>query len=690
MTAAGIDFGTTNSVAAQWNGEYVELLEIGGQGLDANWRREGFELLYPSVVGTSSLRPGTLFGWEAKLRSERAVEACKRMLREEPFVKLGGERFAATTAAAGVFHAIAGAAEEEAATEIREAVITVPANATGAARFRTREAARAAGITVRTLLNEPTAAAIAYAHEMEIDGEFLVFDWGGGTMDATLLLHDDGFFDEKASRGVNRLGGLEIDARLRRMVLDQAPARGRWSDSEKRMFALEIERAKILLSHQESVRIQTPDDVTVEIGQDEFSEAIQDLINRALDPVEECLEQARIDPQDLTAVLMIGGSSQIPAVRAAVSEALDCELVDTSLCDPMTAVAEGAAISAAAMDGELKSIIRVVNTHALGTITKDREGRRKFSALIDRNQRLPQQRVKSYEPTKDNVSQLTVEVWEGDPDREVGHPDNVKLTDLVLTYPRHCTAEDGVFDLEYTYSKEGLLTVRATLQKTGEVVLDGEVKVFGDGNVLPEVKKELDRLLALAPATRPATPPTHPQQVRPQGQGSNGAPKPAPPRSAPQSAGANTAAPPLVIDGSNLAWNGRPPRAAGGKPSFAALQSAVRSLRFKHPDRDIHVVVDATLRHDVSAEERPLVEAAIADGSVVQPPAGTEGRGDALVISIAEEVSGVIISNDNFAPFQKANPWLRVAGRVMGATQSQGVWVFNRRVPNPAPSAQRR
>ncbi|MGW3977180.1 Hsp70 family protein [Streptomyces mirabilis] len=688
MTAAGIDFGTTNSVAAQWNGEYVEVLEIGGQGLDANWGRRGFELLYPSVVGTSSLRPGTLFGWEAKLRSEQAVEACKRMLREEPFVTLGGERFAATTAAAGVFHAIAGAAEEEAATEIREAVITVPANATGAARFRTREAARAAGLTVRTLLNEPTAAAIAYAHEMEIDGEFLVFDWGGGTMDATLLLHDDGFFDEKASRGVNRLGGLEIDARLRRMVLDRAPARGRWSDSEKRMFALEIERAKILLSHQESVRVQTPDDVTVEIGQDEFSEAIQDLINRALDPVEECLEQARIDPQDLTAVLMIGGSSQIPAVRAAVSEALDCELVDTSLCDPMTAVAEGAAISAAAMDGELKSIIRVVNTHALGTITKDREGRRSFSALIDRNQRLPQQRVKSYEPTKDNVSQLTVEVWEGDPDREVDHPDNVKLTDLVLTYPQRCRAEDGVFDLEYTYSKEGLLTVRATLQKTAEVVLDGEVKVFGDGNVLPEVKKELDRLLALAPAARPATTPTHPQQVQPQGQG-NGAPKPAPPRASSPPAGANAAAPPLVIDGSNLAWNGRPPRTAGGKPSFAALEAAIRSLRFKHADRDIHVVVDATLRHDVSTEERPLVEAAIAAGTVVQPPAGTEGRGDALVISIAEEVGGVIVSNDNFAPFQRANPWLRVSGRVIGATQSQGVWVFNRRIPNPAAPAQR-
>ncbi|WP_030219325.1 Hsp70 family protein [Streptomyces sp. NRRL WC-3626] len=696
----GIDFGTTNSVAAQWNGEYVEILELGGQGLDADWERPGFEKLYPSVVGTSSLRPGALFGWEAKLRSEQAVEACKRMLREEPLVTVGGRRFAATTAAAGVFRSMAVAAEEEAATEIGEAVITVPANATGAARFRTREAARAAGISVKTLLNEPTAAAIAYAHTLEEDGEFLVFDWGGGTMDATLLLHDDGFFDEKASRGVNKLGGLEIDARLRRMVLERAPARGKWSESERRQFALEIERNKILLSSQESVRIVTPDGNAVEIGQDEFSAEIQDLITRALDPVEECLEQARIDPGELKAVLMIGGSSQIPAVRDAVAEALDCELVGAELCHPLTAVAEGAAVCAAAMDGELKSIIRVVNTHALGTITKDRHGKREFSALIDRNQRLPQQRRKSYQPSRDGVSRLTVEVWEGDPDRPVDHPDNVKLTELTLAYPeRSGAAEDGAFDLEYTYSKEGLLTVRATLQKTGLTVLDGEVRVFGDSTVPPEIERELNDLLSLRTTGRETPRPTHPQSVaaapepgRAAAVTTAGTPatRPTPAamagsRKAPEKPGA-----PLVVDGSNLAWNGRPPRAAGGLPSFQALQAAIKSLRFKNSDRDIHVVVDATLRHDVAPHERPLVEEAIAAGTVVQPPAGTEGRGDALVISIAEEVGGVIVSNDNFAPFQRANPWLLDVGRVLGATQSQGVWVFNPRRPNAAGAGARR
>lgn len=698
MIATGIDFGTTNSVAAQWNGEYVEVLEIGGQGLEADWLRPGFTYLYPSVVGTSSLRPGTLFGWEAKLRSEHAVDACKRMLRDEPMVRIGGERFAATTAAAGVFRAMAEAAEEESATEITEAVITVPANATGAARFRTREAARAAGIKVRTLLNEPTAAAVAYAHTMKADGEFLVFDWGGGTMDTTLLLHEDGFFDEKASRGVSRLGGLEIDSRLRRMVLDRAPARRRWSESEERQFRLEIERKKIQLSTEDSVEILTPDKVLVDISRQEFAAEIQDLISRALDPVEECLDQAGIAPQDLTAVLMIGGCSQIPAVRAAVTEALDCELVDTALCDPLTSVAKGAAIIAAAMSGELESDIRVVNTHALGTVTKDQNGTRRFSSLIGRNQRLPQQRTKSYQPTRD-VSQLTVEVWEGDPDHPLDHPDNVRLTELVLKYPERRSAEDGIFDLEYSYSKEGLLTVRATLQSTGQVVLDGEVKVFGDGTAPPELRTELERLISLSTTTQYPPKPTHPQlrqsgrSVRPRSHATGPAAGPAAapkPSDMPKQTAVRAPAGPLVVDGSNLAWNGCPPRKEGGRPSFAALQAAIKSLRFKHPDRDIHVVVDATLRHDVSDAERPLVEAAIASNTVVQPPAGTEGRGDTLVITLAEELDGIVVSNDNFAPFQRANPWLRSPGRVMGATRSQGVWVFTPRTPNPAPFPARR
>ena len=150
MTATGIDFGTTNSVVAQWQADDVEVLPLDAHHLDADWRHPGFELLFPSVVGMSSLRRGPLFGWEAKLRSEEAAEACKRLLKSDEYVNVQGRRFAATTVAAGVFTAMKEGARHN-LTDIDRAVITVPANATGAARYRTRAAARFAGIEVQAL-----------------------------------------------------------------------------------------------------------------------------------------------------------------------------------------------------------------------------------------------------------------------------------------------------------------------------------------------------------------------------------------------------------------------------------------------------------------------------------------------------------------------------------------------------------
>ncbi|MDY0812387.1 Hsp70 family protein [Kitasatospora purpeofusca] len=685
MTTTGIDFGTTNSVVAQWNGEFAEVLELGAYGLDADWRRPGFDLLFPSVVGTSSLRDGTLFGWEAKLRSEEAVEASKRLLRSEEFVTVGGRRFAATTTAAGIFRKMAELAEREAATTIDSAVVTVPANATGAARFRTREAARFAGIKVKMLLNEPTSAAISYVHGLPAsvaDGQFLVFDWGGGTMDATILVHDSRlrFLDEKASRGVNKLGGIELDARLRRLVLERTPPQPRWTPSQERQFALDIERSKILLSQQPSVLVPTPDGSLVEITQAEFENEIQDLITRALDPVEECLDDLRMDPDEITAVLMIGGSSQIPAVRDAVADALDCELVDPAKCNPLTAVARGAAITAATLNGELDGVVQVVNSHALGTRITDDSGRRSFGTVIPRRSPLPRKLERSYTPHDARATSLKVEVWEGDPDRPLDDTENFKLDTLTLKYPADHDQSNRSFRLQYTYDADGLLQVKAWLEGVAEPILDQTVDSFGGAGVPPEVARELDVLLAAKARGRNHLPePTHlpliPQPSTPRPAAAAGTPRPTAPRPK-----AGTTAP-LIVDGSNLAWVSAPSRQAGGLPSMARLQHGIAELRRRYPGRAIHVVVDATLRHDVTPEERAAVDRAIDSGTVVQPPAGTEGRGDALVLDIASQVDGIVVSNDNFAPFQDRHPWLRLQGRVLGATLSQGVWVFSPRTP---------
>ncbi|CAM5543018.1 Hsp70 family protein [Streptomyces aurantiogriseus] len=673
MTATGIDFGTTNSVVAQWQGDDVEVLPLDAHHLDADWRRPGFEFLFPSVVGMSSLRSGPLFGWEAKLRSEEAAEACKRLLKSDEYVNVQGRRFAATTAAAGVFTAMRDGARHN-LTEIDRAVITVPANATGAARYRTRAAARFAGIDVQALLNEPTAAAISYVHDMREDAQILVFDWGGGTIDVTVLDYEDGFFEERASRGVTELGGLEIDRRLRKLVLDRAPARREWTPAQERQFRLDIERSKILLSSQPSVRVRTPDDKEVEIFQEELEDAITDLVDRALAPVEECLRTLHMAPLDVDDVLMIGGTSQIPSVRAAVAEALQMEPVPTQLCDPMTAVARGASIAAAVLAKETPGVIQVANSHALGTVVME-DGRRRFSEIIPRNSPLPWSERKSYTPKRDHERKLTVEIWEGDPDKELSDSDNVQLTELTLNYRTPRVREESRFDLEYTYDSDGLLHVKATLEHTGEVVVDEEVKSFGSGGATPEVRKELDDLLTAKPVSSPLLP----------GNGGEKGVRLAAERSQVGSPEKGDYIRTLVVDGSNLAWIGRSPSRPGvyeegDRPSFAQLLGARAALAKKFPEADIHVVVDATFRHKVAEEEKAAVVAALSKGDILQPPAGTEGKGDALVVAIADESDAVVVTNDNYVELQRRHPWLRESGRVLGATYTKGMWIFPPRI----------
>ncbi|MFF2095975.1 Hsp70 family protein [Streptomyces sp. NPDC058202] len=666
MTATGIDFGTTNSVVAQWLGNEADVLLLDAHHIDADWRHPGFEYLFPSVVGMSSLRRGALFGWEAKLRSEEAAEACKRLLRSDEYVTIHGRRFAATTVAAGVFQAMRKGAEHN-LTAIDRAVITVPANATGAARYRTRAAAQFAGIEVLALLNEPTAAAISYAHDLRDELKkdrttILVFDWGGGTIDITVLDYQDGFFEELASRGVTELGGLEIDRRLRDLVLERAPARSTWTPAQERQFGLDVERSKIRLSSEDSVTVRTPDGDTVEVWQEELEDAITDLVDRALAPVQQCLTDLHMAPLDVDAVLMIGGTSQIPSVRAAVAEVMQQQPVEVGVCDPMTAVARGASIAAAVLSGEEDGVIQVATGHALGTVVTDDTGQ-KFSQIIPRNSPLPWKERKSYTPRVDDARSLSVKIWEGDPERPLDDPDNVQLTDLRLTYPDPRAREESRFLLEYTYDTNGLLHVKAILERTGEEVLNEEIKSFSSGGPTPAVRKELEDLLAGNTVTRPL-----PAQPRKQTTG----PAPAV----------------LVVDGSNLAWIGRSPRQAGvygsdDRPSYTQLLSACAALTSRYPDAVIHVVVDATFRHKVTEEERAAVDTALSKGDLIQPPAGTEGKGDALVTAVAEDTHGTVVTNDNYVELQRRYPWLRDKERVLGATLSQGMWVFTPRTCVP-------
>ena len=221
MTALGIDFGTTNSVVAVQNSTGVEVLAI--DQAPVGWAPYGFDNVFPSVMARDE-NSRICFGWEAKLKSSGRFDAVKRMFATQLdfAVDDAGDALAVEEVATMLF------AELRSRTILNgvaaeQAVITVPANSKGRARHRTKLCAGMAGLEVLALINEPTAAAMSYAQRHPESRQLLVFDWGGGTLDVTVLQSHDGVFIEQASSGLPRSGGLDFDSRLEKIVRDSIP-----------------------------------------------------------------------------------------------------------------------------------------------------------------------------------------------------------------------------------------------------------------------------------------------------------------------------------------------------------------------------------------------------------------------------------------------------------------------------------
>ncbi|WP_150252389.1 Hsp70 family protein [Nocardiopsis deserti] len=685
----GIDFGTTNSVLAHWNGEDAEVLALDTTNLD-DWNYPGFSSLFPSMSGVSSVRERVLFGWEAKLRSEQIVPAAKRLLAGDTEILVGHRSWPASTVAAGIFRTIRNRASDEQLLDVDGAVVTVPANSAGAARFRTRAAAREAGIRVDSLINEPTAAALYYRQQLGGDEleNVVTFDWGGGTIDVTVMEAQDGLFEERAARGVPQLGGLELDASLERLVMAKARRRPQGT-AEKAAFTRDIELAKIRLSTETVVPVPTPGGGgSVEITREEFENVIRPVVERAIDPLRRCLADLDLVPEDIDSVLMIGGSSQIPLVRRMVGDIMGDRLVSSELCDPMTAVAQGAAVVAAINNGDLDIDLAVGTTHALGTAsTRVGDGTeiRSFSQIIPRNATLPRSQEKNYRPNHRGQKRLSVEIWEGDPAdpvvRDVGadNGSNICLTELKIDLPPFENPDEASFTLTYTYDINGLLEVRAVLDRTQEVLVDREINAFGLATTgvgvsaasLHEFLETRPRLPG--PAFRPAEPTDMPAETSRRAE-----PHPSPVMVAQVVEGDASARRTLVVDGSNLAW-GSQNRSMGGQPTLARLHSALEELREQHPGTELIVFVDANFRHVVPEEERTQVDREVAEGRLHRVPAGTVGGADVYLLDIARKKDGVVVSNDSFSQHTEYRSWLAGKGRVLGGTEVAGMWAFKER-----------
>ena len=491
MTSIGIDFGTTNSVVSVHSSTGVEVLPIDSAPVE--WSPYGYDNVFPSVMSTD--KNGQIsFGWKAKNSSEGKFEAVKRMFATQLDLAMNeeGDALAVEEVATMLF------AELKSRTismggisDPNSAVITVPANSKGRARHRTKLCAGMAGLEVLALINEPTAAAMAYAQRHPEARQLLVFDWGGGTLDVTVLQSVDGIFIEKSSAGLPHRGGLDFDSRLEKIVRESVPGLESLNPEERHLLKLEVELAKIRLSDSEATTLEIPGGRSHRVTRSRFEQEIEPLLQDSKEPILRCLNDLNISPGGLDAVVLVGGTCKIPAVRSLVREVTQLE-PDPDI-NPLTAIGEGAAIAAAILSGDLEdSDFFVSLEHALGTYVFDLSTYgQEFSTLIPRGHALPAVASDTFVPISREQDGVQVSVVEGDPD--ASNPDFTTLKEWYVPLPETYTEDsDRAIELHYEYDVDGILSVKVNDVDTGNLLFEDDVS-YGIATNKLELKKMSDR-----------------------------------------------------------------------------------------------------------------------------------------------------------------------------------------------------
>jgi len=489
MVAIGIDFGTTNSVVAVNSKNGIEILPI--DQAPAEWAPYGFDNVFPSVMAKDE-HSRLCFGWEAKQKSVGRFDAVKRMFATQLDVAVddAGDALAVEEVATMLFAELRRRAVNLGVSP-DQAVITVPANSKGRARHRTKLCAGMAGFEVLALINEPTAAAMAYAQRHPESRQLLVFDWGGGTLDVTILHSVNGVFIEQASSGLPRSGGIDFDSRIEKIVRDSIPGLGQLNPEQRHQLRLECELAKIRLSTNDATSIQLPDGQAFRLTRARFEEEIKGLLEESRQPIERCLKDLQIGPGAIDALVLVGGTCRIPAVRKFVENIVQVN-ADPDI-NPMTAIGEGAAIAAGILSGEITSSdFFVCLEHALGTFTfNPMTGEKEFAEIIGRGHKLPAQSKGSFSPINPTTESVIVQVVEGDPDSTT--PDFTVLKEWEVRL--HTPYDEGSsrsFELQYDYDVDGILHVRATDDETGSLLLEDDVS-YGVATDKRQLKTISDR-----------------------------------------------------------------------------------------------------------------------------------------------------------------------------------------------------
>ena len=410
----GIDLGTTNSCVA--------VLEGGEPVVIAN--AEGGRTT-PSVVAftkTGERMVGQVAKRQAVTNADRTVASIKRHMGENYKVTIDGKQYTPQEISAMTLAKLKADAEAYLGTTITEAVITVPAYFSDAQRQATKDAGKIAGLEVKRIINEPTAAALAYGLDKEQEQKIMVYDLGGGTFDVSILEIGDGIIEVLATAGDTRLGGDDFDQRIMNyLVAEFGKAEGiDLSTDRVAMQRLKeaAEKAKIELSGMTTTNVNLPyitADATgpkhmdVTITRAKFNELTADLVERTMKPVRQAMSDAGLKASDLDKVLLVGGSTRIPAVQEAVKSLTGKE--GFKGINPDECVALGAAIQGGVLTGDVKDILLLdVTPLSLGIETMGGV----FTRLIDRNTTIPTNKKQIFSTAADGQTSVEVHVLQGE------------------------------------------------------------------------------------------------------------------------------------------------------------------------------------------------------------------------------------------------------------------------------------